>query len=50
MGKVNNEYYFFLDNRLNKNSILGYELISLFELSGTNEQVLINIGWTKRLE
>ena len=48
VGKVNNEYYFFLDNRLNKNSILGYELISLFELSGTNEQVLINIGWTKK--
>ena len=48
MGRINSEYYFFLDNRLNNNSILGYELVSLFELSGTNEQVLINIGWTKK--
>jgi cytochrome oxidase assembly protein ShyY1 len=48
VGRVNSEYYFFLDNRLNKNSILGYEVVSLFELSGTNEQVLINIGWTKK--
>ena len=48
MGRVNSEYYFFLDNRLNNNSALGYELVSLFELSGTNEQVLINIGWTKK--
>lgn len=48
LGKVNSEYYFFLDNRLNKNSIVGYELVSLFQLSGTNEKVLINIGWTKK--
>ena len=48
VGRINSEYYFFLDNRLNNNSILGYELVSLFELSGTNEQVLINIGWTKK--
>ena len=48
VGRVNSKYYFFLDNRLNNNSALGYELVSLFELSGTNEQVLINIGWTKK--
>ena len=48
MGRINSEYYFFLDNRLNNNSTLGYELVSLFELSGTNERVLINIGWTKK--
>lgn len=48
VGKINSEYYFFLDNRLNNNSVLGYELVSLFELSGTNEQLLINIGWTKK--
>lgn len=48
VGTVNSEYYFFLDNRLNNNSALGYELVSLFELSGTNEKVLINIGWTKK--
>ena len=48
VGRINSEYYFFLDNRLNNNSILGYELVSLFELSGTNEQVLMNIGWTKK--
>ena len=48
MGRINSEYYFFLDNRLNNNSALGYELVSLFELSGTNERVLINIGWTKK--
>ena len=44
VGRINSEYYFFLDNRLNNNSLLGYELVSLFELSGTNDQVLINIG------
>ena len=48
VGRINSEYYFFLDNRLNNNSALGYELVSLFELSGTNELVLINIGWTKK--
>ena len=48
VGRINSEYYFFLDNRLNNNSLLGYELVSLFELSGTNDQVLINIGWTKK--
>ena len=48
VGRINSEYYFFLDNRLNNNSVLGYELVSLFELSGTNDQVLINIGWTKK--
>ena len=48
VGRINGEYYFFLDNRLNNNSVLGYELVSLFELSGTNDQVLINIGWTKK--
>ena len=48
VGRINSDYYFFLDNRLNNNSTLGYELVSLFELSGTNERVLINIGWTKK--